>query len=151
MDKKRLITSLTLIAFSTVVLVETCKLPRGTLREPDSGFWPLVLGGALALFSLIHLILTLKGIQGEKAPFWSTPGAWKYILQVMGSLVIFCFVFEWLGFMVSVFVLMGFLVRVVKPMQWRWVFVTALLSSVVPYLIFKGLLGVELPPGILGL
>ena len=150
MDKKRLITSVVLIALTVFVLVEASRLPFGTLRVPQAGFWPLILGIVLAILSSIHFIMTLKRVPGGGSPFWSEPGAWKKIVLVLAPLAVFCFVFERLGFLISVFLLMGFLLRVIKPLKWHWVFVIALLSSVLPYFIFQNLLGVQLPSGLLG-
>jgi len=150
MDKKRLITSLVLIAITGLVLVEASRLPFGTLKTPQAGFWPLILGVILALLSLIHLGETLKRRSGKNSSFWAEPRAWKTIFLVVVSLVVFGFCFERLGFLISFFLLMGFLLRVVEPLKWRWVFVIALLSSVLSYLIFGTLLGTPLPAGIFG-
>jgi putative tricarboxylic transport membrane protein len=150
MEKKQLITSTVLMALAAITLEEAARLPFGTLRTPQSGFWPLILAVILAFFSLIHFGKTMKERREKGSPFWAEPGAWKKIGLVVFSLVGFGFFFEHLGYLISVFFLIGFLLRIVKPLKWWLVVVVALLSSVLSYLIFGSLLSTPLPSGILG-
>jgi hypothetical protein len=131
--KRELITSLILMALGATAVLEAVQLPFGTLRAPQSGFWPLILGILLLFFSLIQ------------------SGAWKRIGLVAGSLIAFALVFEPLGYLLAVFLLMSFLLRIIKPMKWWLVVVVGLLSSVLSYLIFGVLLSTPLPSGILGM
>ncbi len=151
MEKKQLITSMILMALAGLTLEEASRLPFGTLRTPQAGFWPLILGVILTFLSLIHFGKTIKRRAEKGSPFWAEPGAWKKIGLVVVSLVGFGFLFEPLGYLISVFLLIGFLLRIVKPLKWRQVFVVALLSSVLSYLIFGSLLSTPLPSGIFGL
>jgi hypothetical protein len=131
--------------------LEAVQLPFGTLRAPQSGFWPLILGILLLFFSLIHFGKTLKKKVERENSFWSQSGAWKRIGLVAGSLIAFALVFEPLGYLLAVFLLMSFLLRIIKPMKWWLVVVVGLLSSVLSYLIFGVLLSTPLPSGILGM
>ena len=71
--------------------------------------------------------------------------------MAVGALVAFGFLFESLGYLISVFLLIGFLLRVIEPMRW-WLMITiALLSSVLSYLLFGVLLSTPLPAGLLPL
>ena len=150
MDKKRIITSIILIAMAGLVLVEASRLPFGTLKTPQAGFWPLILGVLLALLSLLYFGETLRRRTGKGSLFWAEPRSWKMITLVVVALFVFGFCFERLGYLISFFLLMGFLLRVVEPLKWRWVFLIAVLSSVLSYLIFGTLLGTPLPAGIFG-
>ena len=151
MEKKQLITSLILLALAGLTLEEAWRLPFGTLRTPQAGFWPLILGVVLTFFSLIHLGRTIKRGAEKGSPFWAEPDAWKKIGLIVVSLFGFGFLFEPLGYLISVFLLIGFLLRIVKPLKWRQVFMVALLSSALSYLIFGLLLSTPLPSGIFGL
>jgi len=150
MEKKQLITSAILMVLAALTLEEASRLPFGTLRTPQAGFWPLILGVVLSFLSLIHFGGTMKKRAEKGSPFWAEPGAWKKIGLVVVSLVGFAFLFELLGYLISVFLLMGFLLRIVKPLKWWLVFVVASLSSVLSYLIFGSLLSTPLPSGIFG-
>jgi putative tricarboxylic transport membrane protein len=151
MEKKRFITSAILMALAGLTLVEAGRLPFGTLRTPQAGFWPLILGVVLTVLSLIHFGKTITRRAEKGSPFWAEPGAWKKIGLVVVSLFGFGFLFEPLGYLISVFLLICFLLRIVKPLKWWQVFVVALLSSVLSYLIFGSLLNTPLPSGIFGL
>jgi putative tricarboxylic transport membrane protein len=150
MEKKQLITSTILMAFAGITLEEASRLPFGTLITPQAGFWPLILGVILAILSLVHFGKTVKRSSGKGSSFWAEPDSWKKIGLVVFSLVGFGFLFEPLGYLISVFLLIGFLLRIIKPLKWWLVFVVALLSSVLSYLIFGTLLSTPLPSGIFG-
>jgi hypothetical protein len=139
------------MALGATAVLEAVQLPFGTLRAPQSGFWPLILGILLLFFSLIHFGKTLKKRVERENSFWSQSGAWKRIGLVAGSLIAFALVFEPLGYLLAVFLLMSFLLRIIKPMKWWLVVVVGLLSSVLSYLIFGVLLSTPLPSGILGM
>ena len=148
---RELITSLVLMALGATAILEAVQPPFGTLRAPQSGFWPLILGILLLFFSLIHFGKAIKKIGEKENSFWSRSGAWKRIGLVAGSLIVFALVFEPLGYLLAVFLLMSFLLRIIKPVKWWLVVVVGLLSSVLSYLIFGVLLSTPLPSGIFGI
>jgi putative tricarboxylic transport membrane protein len=151
MPRRNVTCSIILMALAMVAILESIQLPFGTLRSPQPGFWPLILSMILAFFSLIHLGNSIKARGKEKGPFWAQSGGWKRIGMAVGALVAFGFLFEPLGYLVSVFLLIGFLLRVIEPMRW-WLMITiALLSSVLSYLLFGVLLSTPLPAGLLNL
>jgi putative tricarboxylic transport membrane protein len=139
------------MALGATAVLEAVQLPFGTLRAPQSGFWPSILGILLLLFSLIHFGKAIEKRVERENSFWSQSGAWKRIGLVAGSLIAFALVFEPLGYLLAVFLLMSFLLRIIKPMKWWLVVVVGLLSSVLSYLIFGVLLSTPLPSGILGM
>jgi putative tricarboxylic transport membrane protein len=150
MERKKLVTSIVLVTLAAISIEEAVRLPFGSLRTPQSGFWPLILAIVLTFLSLIHFGNTVKERAEKGTPFWAESQAWKKIGLVVGSLVAFAFLFEPLGYLITVFLLIGFLLRVIKPLRWWLVLVVAFLSSVLSYLIFGGLLSTPLPSGILG-
>ena len=137
------------MALATIAILEAVQLPFGTLRAPQSGFWPLILAIILAFFSLLHFGKNVKEKVEKANPFWTRPGAWKRIGFVAGSLIAFGFLFESLGYLITVFLLIGLLLRSIKPLKWWLVVMVALLSSVLSYLIFAVLLSTPLPAGLL--
>jgi putative tricarboxylic transport membrane protein len=151
MERRQLIISIVLMALATIAILEAVQLPFGTLRVPQSGFWPLILAIILALFSLLHFWKTVKEKVEKGNPFWTRPGAWKGIALVAGSLIAFGFLFDPLGYLISVFLLIAFLLRVIEPMKWWLVITIALLSSVLSYLMFGVLLSTPLPAGLLSI
>jgi len=152
MDRKRkdVISSIVFLAISMVVVIEVAKMPIGNLVSPRLGLWPLIQAILLAILSFILLGQARKSKDQEKSPFWGGPGSWKRIGLTMGSLVAFGFSYEILGFLVSAFLLIAFLARVIGSMKW-WVSITvAISSSLSSYGLFGLLLDTPLPAGILG-
>ena len=66
------------------------------------------------------------------------------------ALFAFAFLFEFLGYMISTFLLIAFLSLAIGSQKWWLAILAAFISSVVSYLIFGLLLGASLPAGILG-
>ncbi len=144
-----LVSSLVLIGLTAVAVWEAVQLPFGTLRSPEAGFWPLILAMILGIFSFVRLGKTLKEKVEEAKTSPAFSGGWRKIVLVVTSLVAFAFVFERLGYLISIFLLMAFLLRTVKPMRWWLVIVIALSSSVLSYLVFGVLLSTPLPGGLI--
>lgn len=151
MERRNFAISIVLMVLAAVAIWEATQLPFGSLRTPQPGFWPLILAIILAFFSLLHFGKTVKEKVEKGNPFWTRPGAWKGIGLVAGSLIAFGFLFEPLGYLISVFLLIAFLLRVIEPMKWWLVITIALLSSVLSYLMFGVLLSTPLPAGLLSI
>lgn len=151
MKEKDLISSILLLGFSSAFLIEALKLPLGSLRTPQPGLWPLILALILAIFSLILLVQTLIEKTGRKSSLWARPGSWKRIGLSAGSLFAFVVVFEYLGHLISIFLLIAFLMRAIEPQKWWLVILVGFSSSLFCYLVFVLLLNIPLPQGILGI
>ena len=151
MDKRKdIASSLFFLAISVIVFIEVAKLPIGTLGAPKIGLWPLIQGGLLAILSSILLGKSMKEKGREKNPFWAGQGAWKRIAVTLGGLVAFGAFYETLGFLISVFLLIAFLSRVIGSMRWWSAATVAITSSLCSYILFGVLLDTPLPAGILG-
>ena len=69
----------------------------------------------------------------------------------LGALFAFAFLFEHLGYIITTFLLIAFLLRAIEPQKWWVVILVAFLCSLVSFLVFGLLLNIQLPPGILGI
>ena len=118
--------------------------------SPGAGFFPLWLGICLAVLSLILLlkntIFKLSGKEGNPLPGQKQL---MRILLILGSLLISILVFEHVGFLISMFLFVGFMLIFLE--KYRWYTGILLSGSMVfaVYSIFKIWLGTPLPPGIL--
>jgi len=74
---------------------------------------------------------------------------WKRIGLAIGALVAFGLLFETLGYILSTFLFIAFLLRAVERQKWWLVVVVAFCTSLVIYLLFGLLLNTPLPAGIL--
>ncbi len=115
--------------------------------QPGSGFMPFGLGVVLAILA-ISLIVTHRAKDRERVPFWA-PRAWVYPLVAIAITVVYIIVFDDVGAITSVVVLVT---------GWLWIvgrksplvsLGTGLLTGAVVYLVFERLLRTPFPRGIL--
>jgi putative tricarboxylic transport membrane protein len=126
------------------------KLSLGTAKTPGVGFFPFISGSALVLLSLI-VFLQSRGIPKATgaAALWPDKGKMLKVLLTIAALLVYGIVMEYLGFLLSTFLFLGFLLRVVEPQRWPMVIGGSVLVSFVSYGIFALWLKAELPTGLL--
>ncbi len=144
-----LLSGTVLMALALAYMWEAGNLGIGTPRAPAPGFFPSMLGGVLVLLCLIRMGTTLRR-KGPEAPhegLWHGL-RWNKTLLILGSVTVYIFLLEPVGYLLTTLVLMAFLFRAIEPQKW-WVALTgAVLSSAVTYILFRILLQVQLPRGI---
>jgi len=142
--------AVTLLALALAALLEASKLPFGRVGAPHAGFFPFILAIFLAIFSLVFLAQLIGGHKGETGDSRAGSATWKKIILAVGALVVFGALFESLGYVISTFLFMVFLLRAVERQKWSLVVVVSFATSLSTYLVFGLLLGTPLPGGILG-
>jgi len=128
-------------------------LQQGLMRRgvPGPGFLPFFSGLALIFVSLFVFIPAL--IRGEKAEvgnFFPERDSFRKLLLALAALVAFGVAMEYAGYLLTTFLFMFFVIRIMEPKGWKIVGVLALLTAVLSYLLFVVLLEVQLPRGLLG-
>ena len=140
-----------LLALAGYIFLAAGTLPFGTMRVPQTAFFPKTLAVLLGIMSVILLARTLVGREvvsgGEKI---ETQG-WIRIAATLMTLAGFALALERLGFLLTTFLLMISLLRAIEAQKWRKVVVVALATALISYAIFYWLLGVPLPAGLLGI
>jgi putative tricarboxylic transport membrane protein len=127
-------------------------LDLGSLRDPGSGFiffWVGLVMMGLSLSILIQALMK-RGEFGELHAIWSGV-RWKTVVWVLVSLVIYAYAFNLLGFILSTVSLLIFLFKIVEPQRWSIASAGAILITITAYVVFKLLLGSQLPQGLLGI
>jgi energy-coupling factor transporter transmembrane protein EcfT len=97
------------------------------------------------------LALFLKTIfKKEKGEFSSTFSGtlWKRVLIVVIALIIYAVFMPKVGYLISTFLLMGFLFWVVKGTKWWLALVYSLLTTIITYYCFSVWLRLEFPEGL---
>ena len=151
MRKRNFVSGIVLLVMAIAMMIEARKLPFGSLRVPQVGFLPFLLSILLVVFSLILLGQSIKAEKsGKEIPFEMRFGSWARIGSAVCALVAFTLLFEPLGYIISSFLLVAFLMRAVEPQKWLVAIGIALLSSFGSYMLFVTLLGTTLPKGIFG-
>ena len=132
------------------ILFESRKLAFGSFRVPQTGFFPRALGILLVLLALGELVRALRLSVPASTREKIAGEAWIRIGATLVTMVGFALVLEWLGFLLTTFLLMVLLLRAIEASRWSKVFLVAALTSMLSYGLFAWLLGVPLPAGILG-
>jgi putative tricarboxylic transport membrane protein len=152
MKRSSITAAVILLALASFILFEVRKLPLGSLRVPQTAFFPSALALLLLLFSLAALALAFRPTESESGPAAHKIDAegWSRIGATLAALVGFALVLEWIGYLPSTFILMILLLRAIEAQKWHVVLGVALLTSLLSYYLFARLLGVPLPAGVLG-
>jgi len=143
--------SLVWLGFAGLVCVESLRLPLGSLHEPGPGFLPLLTGGLLGGLSVVCFLQAARGGSKDAEVAWYSRERWKNLIWVLVALLVYAGILDFLGFVVSTFLLLVFLFRFgVTPQRWIWAIGGGALASVSCYAVFELWLRTNLPKGILG-
>ena len=128
-------------------------LELGTLHDPGSGFIFFWVGIIMIGLSVSILIRAMKeaAIPGELKKVLWTEIRWRKIGSVLLSLFLYALVFTPFGFVLSTFLLLIFLFKVVEPQNWSKAVLGAIISTLTVYVVFQLWLGSQLPKGFLGI
>ena len=152
MKKYDQVSSLVWLAFAVCIGIESLRLPLGSLRDPGAGFVPLGAGIGLAILSLMAFF------QGRFRPGeettrkgWHSKERRKSLLLILSVLFGYALFLDFLGFLISTFLLLVMLFRFVEPQRWLVAIGGGVLASAASYLVFEVWLKTQLPKGILGI
>ena len=124
----------------------------GSWKEPDSGFLPLWGGITLVIMSVLLLFSTFRSRESDGAiSFFPVPSAWKRVLITFLSLAAYNWLLTLLGFTLTTFLFLGFLLKVVFPQSWRRTLLVAVLGAASARFLFVNFLETQLPKGLFGL
>jgi putative tricarboxylic transport membrane protein len=145
------LTGIIMFVFSLAVMEGARRMPPSGTFGPGAGFLPFWLGVAMAVLSVILLANATREpvLAGGRAPF---PSGWKLLplVETIGGLAAFILFLETLGFLLSIALLTGFLLRVVEREGWITTLMVAVANAGALYFVFKVLLGVSLPKNVFG-
>lgn len=129
-------------------------LGLGHLHSPGSGFIFFLAAVLLIVLSATELLITFTGnaAMGEEKremPVWSGV-RWQKILLVLIAVSAYVYFLNRAGFLLSTFLLMLFLFKVVEPTRWWIAILSSIVTTTLSYAIFNRWLGVPFPGGVLG-
>ena len=155
MDRNKL-GSFFLVGLSVIVCVASIKIGIGTLGNPGSGFMPFIAAlffGLLSLFQLGKLYLRKKSrlntINIQTGEVGRDDESKNKIILVIVALSAYTVIMLKIGYLISTFFLMIFLLRIGSSTKWRFVFISSLVITLLSYLIFDRWLSCRFPAGIL--
>lgn len=142
--------SLSLIFLSILLCIESYRLKLGSYYAPGPGFLPFWIGLIIIILSLILFFQSVRMDQEENIENILMERNWKNILLLIASLFIYTLILEKLGFVISTFVFIAFILRLVETKRWPVVVNVAVAAALGTYLIFEVWLQTQLPRGVLG-
>ena len=123
----------------------------GTFTEPGPGFLPFFGGLTLTAMSIALLLGTLIRKAAEvRRSFFPQKDSWKRVLSVFLALIAYNLLLTHLGFTLTTFFFIGFLVRFIFPQSMKRTLIVAVLSSIGARLLFINFLETQLPRGFWG-
>ena len=142
--------SLFWLLLSISVLFESLRLGVGTLHKPDMGFMSFGASGLLGIFSVILFIkASLRKGGTDAGPLFSGT-LWKSILPVLVAMILYSMWMPVLGYIISTFLLMLFLLWILDRKKVWLKFALSLLCVFGTYYVFSVLLNCQFPSGLFG-
>jgi len=151
MKKYDQMSSLLWLALAFYIGIESLRLPLGSWRDPGPGFLPLGAGIGLAILSLTVFSQARFRTEGRTRKGWYSQERWKSLLVILGVLFGYALFLDFLGFLVSTFLLLVMLFRFVEPQRWIVAIGGSALASIASYIVFEVWLKTQLPKGIFGI
>lgn len=137
-----------LLALAALVIQQSVWVLRlNDHGQPGSGFMPFGLGVILAVLA-ISLIVVNRGPDERKVPFWE-PRAWLHPLLAVAITSVYIVVFDDIGAITSVVVLVTCWLLFVEHKSVLVSAVTGVLTGLVVFLVFDRFLQTPFPRGLL--
>jgi putative tricarboxylic transport membrane protein len=141
--------SLVWLGIAIFICGGSLRLSLGEFHNPGPGFLSFYAGlilGALAL--IIHLqSRKASSTENKDKSIWANrQKGFKMVLTVL-ALLAYAVIMNYLGFLVSTFIFLAFLLRVIEPQRWSVALLGSLVASAAFYCIFELGLQSQLPKG----
>ena len=123
----------------------------GDWSEPGPGFMPFWSGIVLAVMAFFLLLGSFKRREWPiMPPFFPLADSWKRIVMAFLAMVAYLLLFKIIGFTLTTFVFIVFLLKTIFPQNWKRTLITAFATAILARLLFVNFLETQLPRGILG-
>ena len=130
-----------LVLMATVILWESRELPFGSLMSPGAAFMPV------ALASIVLICGVLLIVTGSPAPLSAHDVDWLRVPAILGAAAFAAGALERLGYRVTVFIVLLFLVGVIERRNVIGSIVFAAAMALGTFYVFDTLLRTPLPRG----
>lgn len=134
-----------LIGLGLAALYHASSLPFGTVRQPDSGFYPTLVCVALIAFGGLALLDPARPSPDEA----SASGGHARVWLVVAALAAYAWAITPVGFLPCTAALLVLLLRGIGGVSWPITLTAAAVGSAACYALFTQL-GMPLPAGVLG-
>jgi putative tricarboxylic transport membrane protein len=142
--------SLVWLGLAVLICIGSLRLSLGSFQNPGPGFFPFIAGliqGVLAATAYFQARRAASSAKETRQPLWTNPGGVKKVVLTTIALLVYAVGMDYLGFLISTFLFLVFLLRTIEPQRWVLVILESLLASGVSYFIFDIWLKAQLPRG----
>ncbi len=146
-NRTDVIGSVLMILVGIGVIVESFRLHIGTVLVPQPGFFPLLAGLLLIGFSIVLLVQVRLERRKPSGRDRQAFGEVHRPLILIVCLGIYAAVLEILGYVLPTILIAGVILRILGVKSWKMIGLVSVGLSVVTYLLFDRILGVDLPAG----
>jgi putative tricarboxylic transport membrane protein len=147
MRKYDILSGLFLLAVSLAICAGSLRMHVGTLTAPGAGFFPLLTGMVLGVFSILIMIQAKKTGE-EPVKFWAPEANKRGIYLTFLFILLYALLLERVGFVATTTLFFLLVSRFVFGFRWSRSIFFALVTSFATYFVFTLLLGAPLPQGI---
>lgn len=145
MSQKDKFPALVFLAIGMMALITMYRLPFGTIQEPDSAFFPVILSILLIGLSLILLGQSIITKLAEQRGLWED--RWQKLIPAIGVLIAYAFLLKSVGYVICTLSVLIFSARQEKC-SWKTSFLISFLCTFLSYSVFRWYLKSPLPQGI---
>jgi putative tricarboxylic transport membrane protein len=141
------------LIISACICCGSALLPYGNVHNPGPGFLPFWLGVVLGGMS-IGLILqsSLRKAKGKRLrELLAEKVRWVKVFSTLVALILYAVLMDHIGFLITTFFLILYLIRFIDPQSWKKALGWALVGSIGAHLVFNVWLQLRLPKGFLGI
>lgn len=144
MARRDAIVAAVALTLGAAAVYESSKLPFGTIHAPGPGFFPW---WTSIIIVLLALILMVQGLASRSRTDREGSGRIVRVALLLVVLSTYTFLLDPLGYLLSTFLLVLFMLRAVDSQRWTVALGMAAITAVGSYFVFAVWLSVPLPRG----
>ncbi len=139
---------ITAVLIATPVAIAAWGFGVGTPQSPGAGFWPL---SVAAVMWALGALLVLRPEPDAAVEAGAGESRWGRFAISLSTLVLYVALLETLGYLTTTALMLLAQLRFVERRSWRSSLTIAALAALGSLVLFKVLLKVSLPPGVIPL
>jgi putative tricarboxylic transport membrane protein len=143
------------ILFGIGICIQSIRHQLWSPVGPGSGFIPFLAGlfsGIMGVVLFFGELSKPKGAERKRETFWENPTGRNRVFCLLGSLCIMAILMSRLGFLLTSIFISILMIRVIEPKRtWIAVIITSFAVCFSLHFLFKSLMQINLPKGILGI
>ncbi len=154
MKKRERLMAIFWILLGLTIAIWSATFPFGGLEDPGPAYFPLGAGLMIILFGVIMFSQTRKRKESDSLrpyePLLPHRAAAMRVLFCLVGMSLSAAFFNILGFVLTMFLMILFMMRTIDPKKWRTALFYSVISALGSLFVFKFLLKTSLPSGFLG-